>query len=111
MVKALISLSPDGDLVPLLKNIQPNSKLLPEGGSHTIRAKTGTLNFVSALAGYATTPNGRELAFAIFTGDMERRGAIPKAFRERPEGARGWSRRSRRLQQDLIARWAVLFET
>lgn len=111
MVKALISLSPDGDLAPLLKNIRPNSKLLPDGGSHTIWAKTGTLNFVSALAGYATTPNGRVLAFAIFTADMERRGAIPKAFRERPEGARGWSRRSRRLQHDLIARWSVLFET
>ncbi|WP_424940358.1 D-alanyl-D-alanine carboxypeptidase/D-alanyl-D-alanine endopeptidase [Aliiroseovarius sp. S253] len=110
MVKALISLSPDGELAPLLKNIQPNSDLLLDGGSHSIRAKTGTLNFVSALAGYVTTPNGRELAFAIFTADMERRGAIQKAFRERPQGARGWSRRSRGLQHDLIARWSVLFE-
>lgn len=110
MVRALITLSPDGDLAPLLKNIPPKSGLLPDGGAHTIRAKTGTLNFVSALGGYATTPNGRELAFAIFTADMKRRGAIPKAFRERPEGARSWSRRSRRLQHDLIARWSVLFE-
>ncbi|SPF76747.1 D-alanyl-D-alanine carboxypeptidase [Aliiroseovarius pelagivivens] len=111
MVKALITLGPDGDLAPLLKTIPPKSELVPGGGSHTIRAKTGTLNFVSSLAGYVTLPNGRELAFAIFTADMERREAIQKAFRERPQGARGWSRRSRRLQHDLIARWSVLFGT
>ena len=111
MVRALVTLSPEGELAPLLKNIPPRSELLPDGGTHVIRAKTGTLNFVSALAGYVTVPNGRELAFAIFTADMERRGAIQKAFRERPEGAKGWSRRSRRLQHDLIARWTVLFGT
>ncbi|WP_322788893.1 D-alanyl-D-alanine carboxypeptidase/D-alanyl-D-alanine endopeptidase [Aliiroseovarius halocynthiae] len=111
MVKALISLGPDGALAPLLKNIPPKSELLPNGGNHVIRAKTGTLNFVSTLAGYVTAPNGRELAFAIFTGDLERRAAIQRAARERPKGARVWSRRSRRLQHDLIARWSVLFGT
>lgn len=111
MVKALIALRPDGALAPLLKTIPPKSELLPGGGNHVIRAKTGTLNFVSTLAGYVTAPNGRELAFAIFTADMDRRGAIAREERERPKGAKGWSSRSRRLQQDLIARWAVLFGT
>ena len=74
-----------------------------------VSAKTGTLNFVSALAGYARARDGRTLAFAIFTSDEERRDAIPVSHRERPEGARGWARRSRRLQQDLLLRWAQRF--
>ena len=69
-------------------------------------AKTGTLNFVSALAGYVTTRTGRDLAFAILTADVTRRDAIPPEERERPPGARTWSGRSRRLQKALLARWA-----
>ena len=35
-----------------------------------IRAKTGTLSHVTALAGYATTLEGRELAFAVFVNNF-----------------------------------------
>jgi len=35
-----------------------------------IRAKTGTLSHVTALAGYATTLDGRELAFAVFVNNF-----------------------------------------
>lgn len=77
-----------------------------------VSAKTGTLNFVSALAGFARTADGagdgRRMAFAIFTADTERRDAVPIEQREQAEGAREWARRSRRLQQDLILRWAGL---
>ena len=72
----------------------------------SVVAKTGTLNFVSALAGFVTTLSGRELAFAILTADVARRDAIPPEARERPPGARTWSGRSRRLQKALLARWA-----
>lgn len=71
-----------------------------------VRAKSGTLNFVSCLSGYIGAPEGRELAFAIFTGDLPRRDAIPIAERETPKGVKSWVRRSRRLQGQLIARWA-----
>lgn len=73
-------------------------------------AKTGTLNFVSSLAGYITTGNGRGLVFAIFTANTEKRDAIPTEARERPPGSRSWARRSRTLQKSLLSRWAVGFD-
>lgn len=74
----------------------------------TVMAKTGTLNFVSALAGYAEAPGAAPVVFAIFTADLPRRDAISIAQRERPPGARGWSQRSRSLQRKLIERWLAL---
>ncbi|MEM6635741.1 MAG: D-alanyl-D-alanine carboxypeptidase/D-alanyl-D-alanine-endopeptidase [Pseudomonadota bacterium] len=68
-------------------------------------AKTGTLNYVSALAGYILPPDGRALSFAIFTADEETRASIPRENRERPPGARSWARRSRSLQDKLLKRW------
>jgi len=74
-----------------------------------VAAKTGTLNFVSGLAGYITPPSGRALAFAIFSADLERRAALSRAERERPQGGRAWARRARRLQNDLVLRWSRLY--
>jgi len=68
-----------------------------------IEAKTGTLNFVSNLAGYAQRPGRRELAFAILTGDEPRRAA--SEGQELPEGVTGWTKRSKALQQALIEGW------
>lgn len=73
-----------------------------------VRAKTGTLNFVSGLGGYAQAPGGREIAFAIFSADLPRRARIAEADRDRPPGARDWAGRARALQQGLIERWAAL---
>jgi serine-type D-Ala-D-Ala carboxypeptidase/endopeptidase (penicillin-binding protein 4) len=75
-------------------------------GGRMARAKTGTLNFVSAFAGYLPAGN-RTLAFAIFTADTARRDAIPPDQRERPDGARTWAGRSRQLQRDLLKTWAM----
>jgi D-alanyl-D-alanine carboxypeptidase/D-alanyl-D-alanine-endopeptidase (penicillin-binding protein 4) len=74
----------------------------------TVSAKTGTLNFVSGLAGYVTPSSGRELAFAILSADMSTRARIAAADRERPAGASDWANRARRLQQQLIERWGTL---
>lgn len=73
-----------------------------------VRAKTGTLNFVSALAGYITPPGGRRLAFAIFAADTERRAGLSLAEREDPPGGTAWNKRARLLQAQLITRWATL---
>ncbi|MBN8194762.1 D-alanyl-D-alanine carboxypeptidase, partial [Bacillus sp. NTK074B] len=73
-----------------------------------VHAKTGTLNFVSALAGYAQPRGGREIVFAIVSADMARRRAIRDEDSERPPGARSWTARARNLQQTLIERWSAL---
>jgi D-alanyl-D-alanine carboxypeptidase/D-alanyl-D-alanine-endopeptidase (penicillin-binding protein 4) len=74
-----------------------------------VLAKSGTLNFVSGLAGHIVPPAGRELVFAIFTGDPERRDAVPVALREEPEGVKSWTKRARRLQGQLITRWSQAY--
>ncbi len=71
----------------------------------TVRAKTGSLNFVSTLSGYLELPS-RRLAFAIVTSDMLRRGAIKPGDRERPAGGGTWAKTSRTLQFDLLRLWA-----
>lgn len=73
-----------------------------------VHAKSGTLNFVSGLAGFIEVPGGRDLAFAIFSADLARRAAIPMAEREEPKGNKEWLRRARLLQAQLIQRWAGL---
>jgi serine-type D-Ala-D-Ala carboxypeptidase/endopeptidase (penicillin-binding protein 4) len=74
-----------------------------------VLAKSGTLNFVSGLAGYIVPPNGPELAFAIFAADTARRDRLTESERERPEGGEAWTKRARRLQGQLISRWAGLY--
>jgi len=111
LVAAVVKEGPASEFSRLLKHVPMRDKSGKKIKDHPIqvRAKTGTLNFVSALAGYVTTPDGSELAFAILTSDMKRRSAIARADREIPKGARSWNKRSKRLQQGLIERWAALY--
>jgi D-alanyl-D-alanine carboxypeptidase/D-alanyl-D-alanine-endopeptidase (penicillin-binding protein 4) len=70
-----------------------------------VRAKTGTLNFVSALAGFITPDQGRRVAFAIQTADLERRAKIAPGDEESPAGQSVWVARSRKMQFDLVRLW------
>ena len=101
LVRALTAPRAEATLRPLMK------ELTVEGarGTFPVQAKTGTLNFVSGLAGYFDASSGRPLAFGIVAGDLRRRAGLSVAERERPEGGRGWGRRARSLQFDLIERW------
>ncbi|MBZ4688960.1 MAG: D-alanyl-D-alanine carboxypeptidase/D-alanyl-D-alanine-endopeptidase precursor [Cereibacter sp.] len=73
-----------------------------------VQAKTGTLNFVSGLAGHARAGEGRDMVFAIFCADPERRDRLTLAEREQPPGGRAWAGRARVLQSRLIERWIAV---
>ncbi|MDQ2067324.1 D-alanyl-D-alanine carboxypeptidase/D-alanyl-D-alanine-endopeptidase [Xinfangfangia sp. CPCC 101601] len=112
MAKALLAAHRAGmELKPILRDMgmRDDSGKVIDNHPVKVLAKSGTLNFVSGLAGHIVPPGGRELIFAIFTGDPARRDAVPVAQREGPEGVSSWTKRSRRLQGQLINRWAGLY--
>lgn len=69
-----------------------------------IAAKTGTLNFVSTLAGYVGE-GADEAAFAILCIDPARRAAA--IGQEQPAGVASWTRGARQLQADLLRAFAA----
>lgn len=110
MLRALLRAGPEGPLRGLMRQVEmrdAGGRPLP-GHPVEVTAKTGTLNFVSGLGGYARLQGGRELAFAIFAADLARRSRLTAAERERPPGGPEWTARARRLQQQLIERWAAV---
>lgn len=110
MVTALIKVH-DSGLRAILKPIALRDKKHRVVKDHPMKvdAKTGTLNFVSALAGYLTGPDGTEMAFAIFAADEDIRATIKREDREGPPGGKAWNGRAKRMQQALIERWGVLY--
>ena len=111
LVGALVLVQQNAVLRPLLKPFPMRDDKGRVIKTHpiTVDAKTGTLNFVSGLGGYMTAADGTELAFAIFTADTTRRARIKREDREKPEGARAWNRKSKKLQQKLIERWGAVY--
>ncbi len=104
MAQAMVRAGLDG---PLRGRLKPFA--LPDSPGVGVLAKTGTLNFVNALTGYADAPGDRTLAFAIFCSDVPRRDALTMAQRERPDGGRAWAGRARTLQRALLGRWGTAY--
>lgn len=106
---AILAAAADGPLPGLL----PERRILDEARKPVdlpgvrVAAKTGTLDFVSGLAGYLV--GRRRLAFAILAADPARRAAIRPEERENPPGATAWARRARAQEQALLRRWADLY--
>ncbi len=91
-------------LRPLMKRIDMvnrDRKVIRDHPGQVL-AKTGTLNFVSCLAGYLRTANGRDLAFAFFGANLEAREEGKRAGDEAPRGASRWNRDAKALQQRLL---------
>ena len=76
-------------------------------GRYSVRAKSGTMNYVRGRAGYITTAQGRELAFVLFISKVDIRGDARAGARKarRALGPRGWMYRARKLEHELIAKW------
>ena len=110
LVTALVQVRKQGVLRPLLKPFPMRDAKGRLVKNHPIKvnAKTGTLNFVSGLGGFLTAPDGTELAFAIFTADLDSRARSKASEDEIPRGARPWNRKSKQLQQKLIEHWGAV---
>ncbi len=111
MASALAQSARQAELRPILKDIKLRDKKgnVKKSPGMQVQAKTGTLNFVSGLAGYLRAHDGTELTFAIFVADTGARRKIAAKDKERPKGARSWNRRAKGLQQRLIERWDSLY--
>lgn len=112
MATALLQARGTG-ITPLMKDIKMRGKDRKVIAGHPVkvRAKTGTLNFVSSLAGYATATDGTPLVFAIFAGDVKTRASIAREDREAPRGAKTYNTRAKALQQGLLQRWGAVYGT
>lgn len=109
MVRGLVAaqqLMPD--FPALLRRIKPRDTRgnLDRNSTALIQAKTGTLHFVSALAGYVTEGVNTPYAFAIFTQNLDRRGRLSIWQRESSRAAEYWNKRARYIQYVLLARWS-----
>lgn len=113
MVQALQHPTAIATLRGLLKDVpvmDGQGTPLPDDGPQVV-AKTGTLNFVSTLAGYIRTKGGRDLVFAVFSADLAQRDRLSKSERESPTGGRRWVRSARNMQNDLLRRWSQVYDT
>jgi D-alanyl-D-alanine carboxypeptidase/D-alanyl-D-alanine-endopeptidase (penicillin-binding protein 4) len=111
MTRALVAAGPNSMLRGLMRDIpilDVTGAPVP-GHPLDVVAKTGTLNFVSTLAGYVDTPTGRTLAFSVFCADLDRRARLTPSQMERPPGGRTYNRRAKMLQQTMLRRWGAMF--
>ncbi|MDG1472315.1 MAG: D-alanyl-D-alanine carboxypeptidase/D-alanyl-D-alanine-endopeptidase [Ascidiaceihabitans sp.] len=113
MVEALVKVYASKTLRPILKPVAMRDAKGKVLKNHPVKvdAKTGTLNFVSGLGGYMEVSDGTVLVFAIFSADESVRKRITKANREAPQGARGYNKRAKQMQQRLIERWGTLYSS
>jgi D-alanyl-D-alanine carboxypeptidase/D-alanyl-D-alanine-endopeptidase (penicillin-binding protein 4) len=87
------------------------------GSDHALRvwAKTGTMHYGSALAGYLFSDGVRPMVFVTMVSDVAARAAyddaLPHPGRQIEAAARSWGARARGLQDDLIEGWLAPLPT
>jgi D-alanyl-D-alanine carboxypeptidase/D-alanyl-D-alanine-endopeptidase (penicillin-binding protein 4) len=106
---AILRRAAEGPLPDLLepRRIDDRGAEAPQGAA--VVGKTGTLDFVRGLAGYADAPSGRRLVFAWFANDLERREAT-RGMGRRPPGSIGWRNRAQALERALLRSWVRRFD-
>lgn len=104
MAQVIAQLGSRDDLRGLMKHVGlQDARGRAADGQLRLEAKTGTLNFVSNLAGYGTLPGRGDVIFATFISDMTRRAATEG--QELPDGVITWTHRAKYLQQQLVDSW------
>lgn len=85
------------------------SRLNDATSAMRVWAKTGTINYALALAGYLYTASGRQMAFAIFASDEEARGRYDADPNRRGKESAGrvnaWQKAARNIMDDIVAGW------
>ena len=96
---------------PVLADMPP--EIMGDDRGAKARAKSGTMDFASGLAGFLTAKSGRRLAFAIFTIDRDKRATldatVDRRVLQRTPGARSWLGRARGLEYTLLKDWRARF--
>lgn len=72
--------------------------------NYTVHAKTGTLNFVSNLAGFIAADGGRKASFALLCTDQPRQ--VASVGQELPAGVSTWTRQAKQLQREILTGWS-----
>ena len=93
------------EFLSLLRKIKPRDNFgkIDASSKLDIRAKTGTLNFVSSLAGYVIGGVNAPFAFTVMSQDLSRRlEAQADSLNVAPKGSKRWNVRSRRLQHQVL---------
>jgi D-alanyl-D-alanine carboxypeptidase/D-alanyl-D-alanine-endopeptidase (penicillin-binding protein 4) len=88
-----------GPLAPLLERVAGATGDAAAAAGAELRAKSGTMDYIRALAGYAVTPGGRRLAFAIVSNDLDRRDGVRRRI------DRAWMGRARALERAVLRLW------
>lgn len=103
----LISLLPtNGWTGSLRRRVSGNS-----GQRFRVWAKTGTINYGGALAGYLLTDSGRMLGFAIMTSDFKARERYNRQSKRSLDGERKaskWVQKARAVQDSWVRYWLSL---
>ncbi len=83
-------------------------------GKHLeVHAKSGTIYYSRAYAGYLDTKSGRKVGFALFISDLDQRRTYDQVLDidhvMAPQGAKAWMRRAKKLERELVSLWLVSF--
>ncbi len=111
LIKFLENSGWEGSVYNLMNDYEvkkTNSAIL-KNYTRKVKVKTGSLNFVSNIAGYIETKSGRRMAFAILTSNMIERNKLKKEDRDNPVKARVWIKKSRKIQLNLLEYWAFKY--